>query len=527
MTTATKPRKRAVKKRKVTKVSQETEVDFGPVVVGKTSDVDRHPLNRKPKSSDVDAVASSINEVGQLEAALVRRIPYGGLQILSGETRWLACKKNETATFEYRIGLNISDSLALKIVAEANAKRSDLDPIQRAELLQQLTLPVDEGGGGYTQEQAGEIMAGDDKKMSRSSVSNSIRLLKLPDKVRGEISTGYLPETFARELIGLLEQESTIIEKAVLGFCKKPAGDNFSRGEFVRRVRSEVRRNTRPMRFEKKPYEYYLKNNPCGEDAYFKPDKEQSKQLGIITVGGDRRATNVKLWDKLQKEAAKVILQKRSGKGSAAKSDKKPSASELKAQQKKRDDQYKRRLADWEQLWKRWWLPSAIDEEDSWRLIINQAAVDSHHLRSAIVCFAESRKMQVEEDIWQDLAILQQCLMSTELSQGIAKQILWPDSRENLRYLSRDAVDSLCNAHEFEPEIAWDELMNDVEKETTQQLVVDFYQMHNKESLTKLAKEVGLGECEDVVAAKSKGDLVKAFSENHATVPKCLVSKRK
>jgi len=168
--------KKAIKKQPVKDVSEETNVVFGEVVELSISEIKRNPHNRHPKQADVESLAESISLHDQLEPCLVRSDPFGGYEMISGETRLLAHKHLNRKTVQCRVG-RCDDATALKLVAAANGARKDLDPIQRAELLQRLCLPVEDGGSGLTQEEAGKLVAEDGKPMSQAGGDRLTKLL--------------------------------------------------------------------------------------------------------------------------------------------------------------------------------------------------------------------------------------------------------------------------------------------------------------------------------------------------------------
>ncbi len=95
----------------------------------------------------------------------------------------------------------IDDAAALAEVALGNAARKDLDPIERAELLEHLLRPIDEGGAGMTRSEAGKLFGLE----SESGVKNAVRLLKLPKHIKCLVRQGELPERLARKVIPYCE----------------------------------------------------------------------------------------------------------------------------------------------------------------------------------------------------------------------------------------------------------------------------------------------------------------------------------
>ena len=135
----------------------------------------RHPANRVPTQADVDALAESIEAHGLLEPITVRELGDGRLQVLSGETRWLAVAKLGWRTIAAREATNCSDSAALQLLAVANAQRRDLTVGEKALLIFRLSESVESGGAGLTRAAAGAVYG-----LSASAASNLVRLLDAP-----------------------------------------------------------------------------------------------------------------------------------------------------------------------------------------------------------------------------------------------------------------------------------------------------------------------------------------------------------
>lgn len=161
--------------------------------------LDRHPANREPLPADVEARAESIKAKGLLEPIIVRAMPKGRYQILSGETRVLAMKRltgGHGGEIDARVR-SCSDAEALELLAEFNAQRADLTAIDKARLIAKLCEPVTDGGAGLTREQAARIYGME----SGGAASNLVRLLELPKVWQDRVASGELEWTWAREIL--------------------------------------------------------------------------------------------------------------------------------------------------------------------------------------------------------------------------------------------------------------------------------------------------------------------------------------
>lgn len=537
--TATKPKRKTKSKPSKPKagtkgVSGETLFVKAVVAIGVKS-IDRHPDNRTPKQSAIDEVAESINQHGQLEPCLVRQVGRR-YQLISGETRWLAQQQLGNKFVDCRVGHDIDDALALKLVAVANGARNDLDAIERAQLLLKLTASIDDGGSGMTQDEAGECMG-----MSRSGVSNSIRLLSLPDKIKSLIAAGDFPATYAREALSSFENEVTaeIAAATIFEAVNHPDGI-CSRSEFMDSLEWEIKEKTYSMKPNTKPSDFDLRSS-CTNWAgrIFKPSKEQKEQLGVITIGKEDRATNVALWKELQKAAVAKIRDGGKVEGSD-KSDKKPklTPAQQKAKDEKQADQMKRRVERWKQLWKRWWLHYEISTEAALRVLLSYESQTDFNCGVDDVLHSILDQLKITKpkgafDVHKLMIAFQQSL-SGDTAAGdldyvinrIAKEILWPKDRDDLvTFVMDDLVNDTAAGHNFDPDDAWNALL-DSGNDDAIALLAEFYSMFSKDMLSDLATGV-VSESTELQDAKSKDQYVAALSTSFVAMPPVLLDKKK
>ena len=152
------------------------------------------------KQFDDDALnqlADSITEHGLLQPIAVRPKKLGtGYIIIAGERRWRAARLAGLDEVPVIIK-DVSDEQAAALALIENLQREDLNPIEVAEGCHQLIEKY-----GLTQETAAKKLG-----KSRSSVTNSLRLLALPQEVRHKVSEGILSAGHAKVLLGLPTQE--------------------------------------------------------------------------------------------------------------------------------------------------------------------------------------------------------------------------------------------------------------------------------------------------------------------------------
>jgi ParB family chromosome partitioning protein len=157
---------------------------------------DIHPHPNQPRKrfaeGDLEELAHSIRTHGVIQPLIVRSRAGGGFILIAGERRWRAAQR--AGLLEVPVVVqDVSSRDSFERALVENLQRSDLNPIEEAEAYQRLV-----GEHGYTQEQVAERVG-----KERSTVTNSLRLLKLPTGVRDRVEEGTLSMGHARALLGL------------------------------------------------------------------------------------------------------------------------------------------------------------------------------------------------------------------------------------------------------------------------------------------------------------------------------------
>ena len=147
-------------------------------------------------------LANSIERNGILQPLLVRPMADGSYQLVAGERRWRASRMAGLTEVPVVIK-EMSDEQAMEISLIENLQREDLNPIEEAEGLQAL---IDKCG--FTQEEAAASVG-----KSRPAITNSLRLLKLPEDVREMTKSGAISAGHARALLAF-DNEALIREVA-------------------------------------------------------------------------------------------------------------------------------------------------------------------------------------------------------------------------------------------------------------------------------------------------------------------------
>ena len=144
-------------------------------------------------SPDLAELAASIKAQGLVQPIVVTPRNDGDYTIVAGERRWRAARQAGLEQIPVTVREVAGDRELLELALVENLQRTDLDPVEQAEAYQRLSR---EFGLGHE-----EIAAKVGK--SRAAVSNTLRLLGLPEEVLELLRTGRLTAGQARPLLGL------------------------------------------------------------------------------------------------------------------------------------------------------------------------------------------------------------------------------------------------------------------------------------------------------------------------------------
>jgi ParB family transcriptional regulator, chromosome partitioning protein len=154
----------------------------------------------------LEELVQSIRENGVLQPVVVQKGKTNGYELIVGERRWRASKKAGLKKIPVVIR-EVSDTESLELAIIENIHRQDLNPIEEAEAYSRLANEF-----GLTQEKLGKRLG-----KNRTSVTNTLRLLKLPQSVKQEMVAGRLSMGHARALLGLESvQDMEALKKEIL-----------------------------------------------------------------------------------------------------------------------------------------------------------------------------------------------------------------------------------------------------------------------------------------------------------------------
>lgn len=173
---------------------------------------DIKPNAKQPRKTfdeeKLNELAASIQEHGLIQPLMLRAAEKG-YEIVAGERRWRASRKAGLKEIPCIIK-EVTDEQNMLIAIIENMQREDLNPIEEAEGLNQMVETF-----GFTQEQISKSVG-----KSRPYITNSLRLLKLPEEIRASVSSGDLSMGHARALVGV---DNEIRQKEIAEYAVQEA----------------------------------------------------------------------------------------------------------------------------------------------------------------------------------------------------------------------------------------------------------------------------------------------------------------
>ena len=146
-------------------------------------------------ANDLQELADSIREKGVIQPLIVTTGSDNNFELVAGERRLRASKIAGLSQVPViLIDVDNEDSL-LELALIENVQRTDLNAIEEAEAYRNLIEKFN-----YTQEETAKRVG-----KQRSTVTNMLRLLKLPDLIKGDITNGLLTEGHGRALVKLVD----------------------------------------------------------------------------------------------------------------------------------------------------------------------------------------------------------------------------------------------------------------------------------------------------------------------------------
>ena len=216
----------------------------------------------------LEELADSIRTLGLIQPITVRRKNHDRYQIISGERRFRACRLAGMDEIPAYI-IDTGDQGMLEMAIVENIQREDLDPIEIAMSYERLINECN-----LTQEQMASRVG---KK--RASVTNFLRLLKLPAKIQHDLKVGLLSVGHAKVLLGVENPE--IQEK----LCDMVIKEDLSVRSLEERIRNLDKPRKKESEAQELPDEYFRVLEIVGK--YFENNislKRTTNGKGTMTI---------------------------------------------------------------------------------------------------------------------------------------------------------------------------------------------------------------------------------------------------
>jgi ParB family transcriptional regulator, chromosome partitioning protein len=153
---------------------------------------------RQPRKAfdpgSLDELARSLKATGMIQPVVVRRAGSDRWQIIAGERRWRAARMAGLERVP-AVVREATDAESMELALVENLLREDLNPMEEAEAYQHVVTEF-----GWTYEQLAQRLGRD-----RSSVANSLRLLRLPSSIQDDLRARRLTMGHARALLALTD----------------------------------------------------------------------------------------------------------------------------------------------------------------------------------------------------------------------------------------------------------------------------------------------------------------------------------
>ncbi len=193
-----------IPERPIAEIKEEKKI---PAVCG-IEEVDPNPLQPRKTFADdqLQELADSIQKKGILQPLLVRQ-KGSRFELIAGERRWRAAQKAGLKEVPILVK-DIPESEMLELSLIENIQREDLNPIEEAEAFKRLMDQFQ-----LTQEEISEKVGKD-----RTTIANTIRLLKLPPEVKQSLAEGKISMGHARAFLSLdgLEKQKSLLKRLLL-----------------------------------------------------------------------------------------------------------------------------------------------------------------------------------------------------------------------------------------------------------------------------------------------------------------------
>jgi len=190
--------------------------------------------------ANLEDLTNSIKERGVIQPIIVRKSnnEKSKFEIIAGERRWLAAQR--AGVHDIPVVITVADDLkSLEFAIVENVQRHDLNPLEEAQGYKRLINEF-----SYDQEKVSKFIG-----KSRSYITNSLRILTLPDEVIKLLEKQKLTAGHAKILVGL-ENASFVANKIVEKKLSVRQAENFVQLFKKKRQKSKIAKDTNIIALE-------------------------------------------------------------------------------------------------------------------------------------------------------------------------------------------------------------------------------------------------------------------------------------
>ena len=179
--------------------SADSEEKSGGILSVDISEIQPNPEQPRENFNEesLNELAESIKQQGVIQPVLAEKQPDGKYLIIAGERRWRAARKAGLSKLPV-IERTFTEEQKLEIALVENIQREDLTPLEEARAYNQLMEKL-----GLSQQEVADKVG-----KNRSTVANSLRLLKLPENMKEAVEKGIISAGHARALLSVTDNNN-------------------------------------------------------------------------------------------------------------------------------------------------------------------------------------------------------------------------------------------------------------------------------------------------------------------------------
>lgn len=209
-----------------------------------------------------DDLADTVKEIGVIQPVVVRQ-KNNTFEIIAGERRWRAAKKAGLKTIPCVVK-KASEEVSLQMALIENIQRQNLNPIEEAEAYESLL-----NGVGMTQDELAKAIG-----ISRPYITNTLRLLRLPEPVKEQLINGKISAGHARTIASLKDEKTQI----------SLANKIINKGLSVRETEKAVDSLWHPAKEKEKLVNVLKEQEMLSKALGLKVSVRQNNDRGVVSI---------------------------------------------------------------------------------------------------------------------------------------------------------------------------------------------------------------------------------------------------